>query len=308
MSRRALAYALLVPLAAVPLFSRSDLVLNFLASALIAALAAQGWNILGGIAGQLSFGHAAFFGAGAYASAVLQVRYGVGAWAAAAAGLAAGALVGLGTGFLAFRAGLRGSYFALITLAFAEVLRILANALGFTGGAAGLLIRLDPRIANLQFADRASFCLVALGCVAAALVLTDAITQSRFGAQLAAVRENEDAARALGIDVLRAKLKAITLSAAITAASGVLYAQYNLFINADLVFGPQVSVAALLAPVVGGVGTVAGPVLGAVALHAMAELTRLGAGPIPGVDQVLFGVLLVAVIAFAPGGLAGRRR
>ncbi len=299
--------AAVLALAAAPVLTPADTVLNFLVGALIVALAAQGWNLLGGFGGQLSFGHAAFYGTGAYVTALLQQRYGVNAWAGAVLGIAAGALVGAAIGALSFRAGLRGSYFALVTLAFAEVLRIAANAAPVTGGAAGLLLRLDPRPANFQFA-RAAFFYVALACVAAALLLTEAIARSRFGAQLAAVRENEEAARALGIDAFATKLRAITLSAAVTAAAGVLYVQYYLYIDAGLVYGAGVSVAALLAPVVGGVGTVLGPVVGALALQALGELTRLLAGPVPGVDQALFGLLLVAAIAFMPGGLAGGKR
>lgn len=299
--------AVVAALAAVPALTSANIVLNFMVGALIVALAAQGWNLLGGFGGQLSFGHAAFYGTGAYVTALLQQRYGVNAWAGAALGVAAGALVGAVIGFLSFRAGLRGSYFALVTLAFAEVLRILANAAPLTGGAAGLLVRLDVRAANFQFASRITFFYVALGCVAVALMLTWSIGRSRFGAQLAAVRENEEAARALGIDAFATKLRAITLSAAITAAAGVLYVQYYLYIDSNLAYGAGVSVAALLAPVVGGVGTVLGPVVGAVALEGLGQLTRLVAGPVPGIDQMLFGLMLVAAIAFMPGGLVGRR-
>ncbi len=299
--------AVVAALAAVPALTSANIVLNFMVGTLIVALAAQGWNLLGGFGGQMSFGHAAFYGTGAYVTALLQQRYGVNAWAGAALGVAAGALVGAVVGFLSFRAGLRGSYFALVTLAFAEVLRIMANAAPLTGGAAGLLVRLDVRAANFQFASRATFFYVALGCVAAALLLTWSISRSRFGAQLAAVRENEEAARALGIDAFATKLRAITLSAAITAAAGVLYVQYYLYIDSNLAYGAGVSVAALLAPVVGGVGTVLGPVIGAIALEGLGQLTRLAAGPVPGIDQVLFGLLLVAAIALMPGGLVGRR-
>lgn len=298
---------LIAVIAAVPLLTSANTVLNFVATELIVALAAKGWNILGGLAGQLSFGHAAFYGTGAYVTAVLQVRWGVNAWLGALAGVAAGAALGTAIGAMVFRAGLRGSYFALVTLAFAEVLRIAANAAPITGGAAGVLVRLDPAPANFQFVSRGAFLEVALACVAAVLLLTLWIGRTRFGAHLAAVRENEEAARALGIDPFRAKLQAMALSAGITAAAGVLYVQYYLYIDADLVFGTGVSVAALLAPVVGGVGTVLGPVLGGLVLQGLGQAARLAAGPVPGVDQVVFGVLLVAAIAFMPGGLANPR-
>ena len=298
---------LVLVLAAVLATASANTVLNFLVAALITALAGQGWNLLGGFGGQLSFGHAAFFGTGAYVTAVLQQRYGVGAWPAAAAAVASGAVIGGLIGALSFRAGLRGSYFALVTLAFAEVFRILANSWDVTGGAAGLLLPLRVAAGNFQFADRRSFGAIALAAVAIVLGITYAIERSRFGAQLAAVRENEDAARALGIDPFAVKLRAITLSAAITAASGVLYVQYYLFVNADLAYGSAVSVSALLAPVIGGLGTVIGPVVGALALQGAGELLRGVAGPIAGLDEVAFGVLLVLAIAFVPGGLASVR-
>ena len=297
--------ALVAVLALVPLAGPSNTLLNFLVSVLIVALTAQGWNLLGGFGGQFSFGHAAFFGSGAYATALLQIRFGVNAWLACALGIAAGGAVGRIIGVLAFRARLRGSYFALVTLAFAEVLRILANASDFTGGAAGLLIRLDVRAANFQFASRAAFYWIALAAVAATLLLSRAIERGRFGAQLVAVRENEDAARALGVDALAVKLRAITLSAAVTAAAGCLYAQYFLYIDANIAYGSWISIEALLAAIIGGIGTVPGPLIGALALHGLGELTKGFAGGITGVDLVLFGLLLVAAIGLAPLGIVG---
>ena len=169
---------------------------------LIIALAAQGWNLLGGVGGQSSFGHAAFFGTGAYVTAILQVRYGVNAWAALAAGIAMAALVGWIIGFLSFRSGLRGSYFALVTLAFAEVLphpRQRHGLYRWRGGPAAQARSsarqfpiLQPRPVPL---DRAWACRAGTGDV-------ERIAASRFGARLVAVRENEDAAKALGVDVL----------------------------------------------------------------------------------------------------------
>jgi branched-chain amino acid transport system permease protein len=294
--------------ALVPLFVTTNTVLNFLVLVLIVALAAQGWNILGGFGGQFSFGHAAFFGTGAYATAILQTRFGVNAWAGFALGVAAGALAGWIIGYLSFRSGLRGSYFALVTLAFAEVFRILANAAEVTGGAAGMLIKLDMRPANFQFASRAVFFWVALALVAAALVLTRGIECSRFGARLVAIRENEEAAQALGVDTLRTKLAAITLSAGVTAASGFLYAQSFLFVDAQIAYGTWISVEALLAPIIGGAGTAFGPLIGALSLHALGEIAKLFAGRVPGIDLALFGCLLVAAVAFAPEGILGLAR
>lgn len=297
-------------LALLPLGLNSNTVLNFLSFAMIITLAAQGWNILGGYGGQFSFGHAVFFGTGAYAMALMQVRFGVNPWLALPLAMALGAAVGFAIGYLSFRAQLRGSYFALVTLAFAEVFRISANSWSFTGGAAGVLVplKLDP--ANMQFADKRVTYWLALAFVAAVLALTLAITRSRFGAQLVAVRENEEAARALGVDALAVKLKAITLSGAITAAAGCLYTQKFLYLDATLAYGPWISVEALLAPIIGGVGTVFGPLVGAVVLLGLGEVTKtlfanLLGGAVPGVDLVVFGVLLIICVAYAPRGVLG---
>jgi len=294
--------------ALVPVFVTAGTVLNFAIVALILCLASQGWNILGGYGGQYSFGHAAFFGTTAYLTAVLQARYGVNPYAAFAAGIVAAALVGFVIGFLSFRSGLRGSYFALVTLAFAEVFRVLANASEITGGAAGTLIRLDVRPENFQFAARGTFYWVVLGVVVLALLLTRALERSRLGAQLVAVRENENAARALGVDALRVKLAAIALSAAITGAAGGLYAQYFLYIDSTIAYGTWISVEALLAPIVGGAGTVFGPVVGSLVLHSLSEATKTLAGRIPGIDLVIFGVVLILVVRFPPRDLPGLLR
>ena len=301
--------AVLLALLALAPFFASNVTLNFLLSSLIVALAAQGWNLLGGYAGQLSFGHAAFFGTGAYATAILQLRYGVNAWVGLAAGIALGAAVGWAIGALSFRARLRGSYFALVTLAFAEVFRILANATEWTGGAAGLLVRMAPGVENLQFPSRGAFLWLVIACVLAVLLLTAWIARGRCGARLVAVRENEDAARALGVDVLRTKLRAIALSGGITAAAGCLYVQNFLYLDAQIGFGTWISVEVLIACILGGSGTVLGPVIGALALHGVGEAAKLAfgaiAGPMPGIDLVLFGALLILAVAFLPQGVMG---
>jgi branched-chain amino acid transport system permease protein len=297
--------AAVAALACIPLLINSNVVLNFLVTALLLTLAGQGWNVLGGYGGQYSFGHAAFFGTGAYATAILQVRYGLNAWAAFATGIAAGAGAGAVIGALTFRSGLRGSYFALVTLAFAEVLRIIASVAPLTGAGVGILIKLDVGARTLQFASRAAFYWLILALVAVALIITRLIEQSRFGARLAAVRENEDAARALGVDATRVKLGAITISAAMAAAAGCFYAQYFLFVDAAIAYGPRISVEALLAPIIGGAGTVFGPLFGALLIKTLGEAARLVTGDAPGLDLVVYGVVLIMVVAFAPHGVAG---
>jgi branched-chain amino acid transport system permease protein len=292
-------------LALVPVLTTSNVVLNFLVAVLLIALVGQGWNLLGGYGGQYSFGHAAFFGTGAYATAILQMRYGVNAWIGFAFAIAAGALVGAVIGALSFRSGLRGSYFALVTLAFAEVLRIIASVAPITGAGVGTLIKLDLRPEAFQFQSRVPFYFIALALVAASMVIVRLIEDSRFGAYLVAVRENEDAAKALGVDVNRVKLAAMTVSAAITAAGGGFYAQYYLFIDSGIAYGPWISVEALLAPIIGGVGTVFGPLLGALVVKSLGEAAKLLTGDAPGLDLVIYGGVLVLVVAFAPRGIAG---
>ena len=292
-------------LAAVPLFVHSNVVLNFLVVTLLIALAGQGWNILGGYGGQYSFGQAAFFGTGAYATAILQVHYGVNAWIGFAAGIAAGAAVGAIIGALTFRAGLRSSYFALVTLAFAEVLRILASVAPITGAGVGLLVKLDLRAQAFQFQSRAIFYLVILALVAISLVIAQLLERSRFGAWLIAVRENEDAAMALGVDAFAVKLAAMVLSAAITAAAGCFYVQYFLFIDSGIAYGTWISIEALLTPIIGGVGTVFGALAGALVVKSLGEGIKLVTGDVPGLDLMIYGAVLVLVIRFAPRGLVG---
>ncbi|MGC1695224.1 MAG: branched-chain amino acid ABC transporter permease [Pseudolabrys sp.] len=295
----------IIALACIPFVTDSNAVLNFLVTALLLTLAGQGWNVLGGYGGQYSFGHAAFFGTGAYVTAILQVRYGLNAWPAFGVGIVAGAAVGAVIGVLTFRLGLRGSYFALVTLAFAEVLRIVASVAPITGAGVGTLIKLDLGARALQFQSRAAFYWFILALVAVALAITKLIEQSRFGAWLVAVRENEDAARALGVDATRVKLGAMTISAAMTAAAGCFYAQYFLFLDAAIAYGPWISVEVLLAPIIGGVGTVFGPLLGALMVKTLGEAAKYVTGDVPGLDLVLYGVVLILVVGFAPRGVAG---
>jgi branched-chain amino acid transport system permease protein len=292
-------------LACVPLVGASNVTLNFLILAMLAALVGQGWNILGGYGGQYSFGHAAFFGTGAYATAILQMRYGVNAWAAFGCGIFTGAIVGAIIGFLVFRSGLKGSYFALVTLAFAEVLRIVASVAPITGAGVGTLIKLDIRPEAFQFQSRAVYYWIILLLVFASLLIAERLERTRFGAWLMAVRENEDSARALGVDVFAVKLGATVLSAAVTAAAGCFYAQYFLFIDSSIAFGSRVSVEALLAPIVGGSGTVFGALAGALAVRSLGEVAKIVAGDAPGIDLAIYGAVLVAVIAFAPRGIVG---
>jgi branched-chain amino acid transport system permease protein len=287
---------------AFPFAFPSNFMVNFGVLALFYAFIGQSWNIAGGFAGQLSFGHVAFFGAGAYASTILQLRFGVSPWLGLPAAALAGALVGGIIGVLSFRAGLKGSYFALITLAFAEVLRIVSNSVGITGGGLGMLIPMKAGAANFQFAERSGFYFLMLALVAASVALAEWLRRSRFGAQLAAIRENEDAARALGIDVFTEKVKVMLISGAIGGMGGCFFAQYFLYIDPLIAFGVDKSVEMLLVSMIGGAGTVYGPLVGALLLALVSDVTRY-LTQIQGLSLVLYAILLVLIVAFLPNGL-----
>ncbi len=285
-----------------PFVFPSNFMVNFGVMALFYAFIGQSWNISGGFAGQLSFGHVAFFGVGAYASTIVQLRLGWSPWLGLPAAALAGALVGGVIGVLSFRAGLKGSYFALITLAFAEVLRIVTNSVSFTGGGLGMLIPMKASAANFQFAERSGFYFLILLMAALSVALAEWLRRSRFGAQLAAIRENEDSAKALGIHVFREKVKVMLLSGAIGGMGGCFFAQYFLYIDPLVVFGVDKSVEMLLVSMIGGAGTVYGPLVGALLLASISDITRV-LTQIQGLSLVLYGGLLVVIIAYLPNGL-----
>ncbi len=301
--RRAVLPAALLVLALLPFASSSQFLANLATLTAVSAALGQAWNIAGGFGGLTSFGHAAFFGLGAYAAAILQTRYGLNPWL----GLPGAAIVGGGAGWLigvsAFRAGLRGSYFALVTLAFAEAFRVLANSLDITGGGSGILLPLHPGLANFQFADRRVTYALALALLGIATATAQWLATGRFGARLMAVRENDDAARALGVQAVQVKSAALALSGALTALGGVLYVQSYLYLDPGIAFSTERSVEMLLVAMIGGAGTVLGPLLGAIVVHVIADTTRSLIAT-PGFAPMLYGVALLLIIAFLPGGVA----
>ena len=285
-----------------PLVFSSPFMVNFGVLALFYAFIGQSWNIAGGFAGQLSFGHVAFFGVGAYASTIVQMRFGFNPWLGLPVSALAGAAAGWFIAVLSYRAGLKGSYFALITLAFAEVFRIVANSVEITGGGLGMLIPMKQTAANFQFGDRRVFYFIIRAMTVASVALALWLKASRFGARLAAIRENEDSARALGINTFAEKTKIMMISGAIAGAGGCFFAQYFLYIDPSIAFGVDKSVEMLLVSMIGGAGTVYGPLIGAVLLAAVSEVTRAWF-TIQGLSLVLYGALLVVIIAYLPNGL-----
>jgi branched-chain amino acid transport system permease protein len=258
------------------------------------------WNLLSGYTGLISFGHAAFFGIGAYATALGQIYFDISPWAMIPIAAALGGFAGLLIGFPTFR--LQGHYFALAMLAYPLAILYVFEWLGFQE--VTLPIKRDNPIAYMQFADPRLYTLVALAMMLATILLTRIIEVSRFGMALRAIKQNEAAAEAAGINTLAWKLRAITLSGAIAGAIGGFYAVVLLVVTPQSVFGMLVSAQALTVAMFGGVGTVWGPVIGSVILIPLAETLNAEAGShLPGIQGVIFGLAIICVILVAPEGL-----
>jgi ABC-type branched-subunit amino acid transport system ATPase component/ABC-type branched-subunit amino acid transport system permease subunit len=258
------------------------------------------WNLLSGYTGLISFGHAAFFGIGAYVTALGQIYFDLSPWALIPVAAMLGGFAGLLIGFPTFR--LQGHYFALAMLAYPLAILYVFEWLGFQE--VTLPIKRDNPIAYMQFADPRLYTLVALAMMLATILLTRAIENSRFGMALRAIKQNEAAAEAAGIDTLAWKLRAITLSGVIAGAIGGFYAVVLLVVTPQSVFGMLVSAQALTVAMFGGVGTVWGPVIGSVILIPLAETLNAEAGSrLPGIQGVIFGLAIICVILVAPEGL-----
>jgi ABC-type branched-subunit amino acid transport system permease subunit/ABC-type branched-subunit amino acid transport system ATPase component len=258
------------------------------------------WNLLSGYTGLISFGHAAFFGIGAYATALGQIYFDISPWALIPVAAMLGGFAGLLIGFPTFR--LQGHYFALAMLAYPLAILYVFEWLGFQE--VTLPIKRDNPIAYMQFSDPRFYTLVALAMMLATILLTRMIENSRFGMALRAIKQNEAAAEAAGINTLAWKLRAITLSGAIAGAIGGFYAVVLLVVTPQSVFGMLVSAQALTVAMFGGVGTVWGPVIGSVILIPLAETLNAEAGSrLPGIQGVIFGLAIICVILVAPEGL-----
>jgi branched-chain amino acid transport system permease protein len=264
----------------------------------------QAWNILSGYGGQLSVGHAAFLGVGAYTTTLLGLHAGLSPWLGMLVGATGAALLGAVIGGLGFRFGLRGFYFVLLTVAFAEVCRIVALNTEAVGGALGLYLTFTGDPWQLQFRDNRAYYYVALGLLVLATVVAAAVERSRLGAYLQAVREDEDAAEALGVDTFRVKLAAMVLSAFLTGLGGAFYANYLFSLQPNAVFGIPLSVDIVIRPVVGGAGSLWGPILGSFILSPLAEVSRIyfTSGSWSGLHLVVYGLLLIGVVLFLPQG------
>jgi branched-chain amino acid transport system permease protein len=294
----------LAVLAAVTAFTVKDkFYLHVLIMMLFYAAISSAWNIVGGFAGQLSLGHAAFFGIGAYTSSLLFINLGVSPWIGMVIGAVLATIVAGGIGYPSFR--LRGPFFTLVTIAFAEVLRILTlYAHDFTKGSIGISVPFRPAVGNFIFRQVSAYAYVAMAFLAISVLVSLWIENSRLGYYLAAIREDEDAAQALGIDAARYKLVAVLISAFLTALGGTFYAQYIFYIEPFQTFSLDFSVLLAMMAIIGGLGTVWGPVAGAFLVTPLQEIlqAQLG-GELQGLHLVVYGTVLIVVVILLPQGI-----
>jgi len=264
----------------------------------------QAWDIVGGYAGQLSAGHAAFVGIGAYTAAMLSTEWGLTPWLGMFVGAALSTVLGAIVGYLGFRFGLRGFYFVLLTVAFAEVCRILVSNIDALGGALGLYITFTGNPRQFQFQDQRAYYYIALALMLAATGVAALIERRRFGIYLTAIREDESACEALGVDTFKYKMLAMLVSSFLTGLGGTFYAFYLFSLQPNTVFGIPLSVEIIIRPIIGGAGTLLGPILGSFILTPLGELSRqyFGQSGLHGAHLIVYGVLLVSVVLFLPQG------
>ena len=290
-------------LAALPLIFSDPFLLGLVTLSFLWAAASLAWNLSGGYAGQLSLGHSAFYGIGAYTSTLLYLKAGIsplfGMWAGAT--ISAVAAVALG----AITMRLKGSFFVMSTLAFGAVVHISANNLReFTGGASGLSIPLQPSLIDLVFSNKLAFAYVAFALVAAFYLVTKLIAGSKFGYSLVAFRENDGAARALGIRTSPLRIGAFALSAAMTSICGTFHAQYYLYIDPDSVLSLNLSLNLALMAIVGGLGTAYGPIVGAIIVTTVYfAMQALLGDQISGLTQLAYATIVIVVLIVVPNGL-----
>jgi branched-chain amino acid transport system permease protein len=310
MTRASAALALLAVLLLIFPWLAGPYALSIATLILYFAYTGQAWNVMMGFAGQLSLGHAVYVGVGGYAAGALFFHYGIGPWLGLWVAILACVLLGLIIGFLAFRFGISGVYFALLTIAFAEFTRIGFDHLDWTGGPGGMFLKVAQRDAwdLLNFrGPPIMYYYAMLFLTVCAFLLCGWMLKSKAGYYWQAIRENEEAAQALGINTFRWKMLAVAISSAMTGVSGVFFAFYYNNLFPEQIFGINRSIELILGPVIGGVGTLFGPILGAAVLTLLSDgitegLALLG-WEIPGIKQVFYGLVLLAVVMFLPHGI-----
>ena len=305
MTRNVVALAVICAVVAIFAFtSHIAFLLDLTFAALIFAVLGQAWNWISGYAGQVSFGHALFFGCGAYAAAFANWHQSS-PWLGIACGMIVAAALAVVVGYPCFA--LRGHYFSIATIAIAAIAEIYVNTSGWLNGAVGIEYKLLPQgLANLQFLDKTPWVLIALAAFTGVQLATMLLASSRMGYYLRAIRANQDAAGSVGIDPRAWKLRAFVASAVATALGGSLYAQYTLLVDPASTFSLSISISIALVGVLGGLGSLWGPPIGALTYAFLAKYVaaQLG-GSGRGLDLVIYGALICIIAAWRPSGLAG---
>lgn len=308
MRRHALAAFVFGASAAAPLAIRDGFFLDSLILILMWGAVSGAWNVAGGYAGQVSLGHSAFFGIGAYSAALMATRWSASPWLGMLVGAMVATGAGLIIGYLSNR--LKGPYFALATIAFSQVLLIVASRWrAFTAGSEGVPVPFRPGFWTLGFASKVSWVYLVLSLALAVYLVQVYLERSRIGYRLAGVREDEDAAEALGIPSRRLKVMAVAASAALTSVCGTLWAQYVGFVDPFYVFSVDLSIRFALNAIIGGIGTAMGPFIGSILITSLETFLRASfsdvRGGLVGIYLIIYGCLLIVVVRFIPQGLVG---
>lgn len=292
----------------IPLVVRSATYLHIVILLYLYAYLTTSWNLVGGFAGVLPLGHATFVGIGAYTSTVLSLQYGISPWIGMLVGAVLASIVGVIIGLPTFK--MRGAYFALATIAFAEGIRVMVENIDYLGpfqlnGPRGLQIPpLKTGLAHFMFAEKEPYYYIILFMLAGVLAITWAISRSKLGYYLMAGGEEPEAAQALGVNVARAKLTAMALSSFLTAFAGTFWAQFTLYIHPKSVMSLDISFEIAFIALIGGRGSIAGPVLGALLLRPVSDFSRIYFGStLPGLHLIIFGVVLILVMIYQPRGI-----
>lgn len=269
------------------------------------AYVGQSWNVLTGYTGHISLGHALYLGVGAYTSTYLAQAFGISPWIGMLAGGIVAVLVALCLGFLGFRFGLRGVYFVIMTIAFAEITRLVVSHIEALGSFSGIFLDFNPSFWNFQFRGNLPYYYISFGLMVASLVAVRILENSKPGRFMIAIREDEEAAQALGVNTFKYNMIAISISAFMTSLGGAFYANYIFYLHPNTMFGMSTSIDLILRPIVGGLGTIFGPILGSFILTPLSEISRayFAKGGLEGLHLILYGIIAILVVLFMPKGI-----
>jgi branched-chain amino acid transport system permease protein len=291
-------------LAVVPLFLRDAFLCHILIMIMMYATMSIGWNIIGGYAGQVSFGNAAFFGVGAYTTAILLVNYNVNPWLGMLAGCVLSVGLAVVVGYPCFR--LRGHYFAIATIAVGEIMVVIFTNWDYVGAAVGIYMPiLEESVTNFEFhSSKIPYYYIILVMLLVAIAVSYFIEESRLGYYLRAIKDDPDGARSLGIDIQKYKMIAFSISAVLTSICGTFYGQYVLYIHPSSTMDLMMSIHLCIIALIGGIGKLFGPVVGAFVFIPLMELTRVYLGSEgQGIDMIIYSLLVIMIAIWRPQGL-----